>query len=180
MSQTQLRPVIPASGGKPVSVSYGNKTLTYRLQRTVYMQPSFTLESGSSFNTERAHGGFRVILHCKIPSSCLTWTSPNGFHNVNAEVWEFWSENFTLRGSASVGFGLNQMRDDEQKKGWGFGFGYLGWEFSSYILSLASLNRLMVCLVLLLKFSMKMRKYSFSPRISILPSYRDRMVRRCW
>ena len=57
---------------------------------------------------------------------------------------------------------------------------YLGWEFSSYILSLASLKRLMVCFVLLVRFSMTTRKYSFSPRISILPSYRDRTVRRCW
>ena len=47
---------------------------------------------------------------------------------------------------------------------------YLGWEFSSYILSLASLNRLIVCLILLVKFSITTRKYSFSPRTSILPS----------
>ncbi|KAG7278182.1 LOW QUALITY PROTEIN: hypothetical protein CRUP_002142 [Coryphaenoides rupestris] len=57
---------------------------------------------------------------------------------------------------------------------------YLGWEFSSYIRSLASLNRLMVCLILLVKFSITTRKYSFSPSTSILPSYRDSMVRRCW
>lgn len=57
---------------------------------------------------------------------------------------------------------------------------YLGWEFSSYILSLASLKRLMVCFVLFVKLSMTTRKYSFSPRISILPSYLDRMVRKCW
>lgn len=32
MLQEKVRPVIPASGGRPASVSYGNKTLTYSLQ----------------------------------------------------------------------------------------------------------------------------------------------------
>lgn len=47
---------------------------------------------------------------------------------------------------------------------------YLGWEFSSYIRSFPSLKRLMVCLVFFIRFSMKTRKYSFSPRVSIFPS----------
>lgn len=49
-------------------------------------------------------------------------------------------------------------------------FTHLGCEFSSYMRSLPSLNKLMVCLVFLVRFSMKTRKYSFSPRVSILPS----------
>lgn len=47
---------------------------------------------------------------------------------------------------------------------------HLGCEFSSYMRSLPSLNKLMVCLVFLVRFSMKTRKYSLSPRVSILPS----------
>lgn len=47
---------------------------------------------------------------------------------------------------------------------------HLGCEFSSYMRSLPSLNKLMVCLVFLVRFSINTRKYSLSPRVSILPS----------
>lgn len=47
---------------------------------------------------------------------------------------------------------------------------HLGCEFSSYMRSFPSLNKLMVCLVFLVRFSIKTRKYSLSPKVSILPS----------
>lgn len=47
---------------------------------------------------------------------------------------------------------------------------HLGCEFSSYMRSLPSLNKLIVCFVFFIKFSMKTRKYSLSPSVSILPS----------
>lgn len=47
---------------------------------------------------------------------------------------------------------------------------HLGCEFSSYMRSLPSLNKLIVCFVFFVKFSMKTRKYSLSPSVSILPS----------